>query len=469
MSATADRATATTGRTPAAPGIPGPAGHPLLGMARALRSDLLGTLMDGFERHGDVVALRIGPARGPRRLRPLIVAVRHPGDMRRVMLETDVFVRETPSHDVVRELFGETIVTMQGERWRRQKRILQPLFTRRHVGQYAGLLAAEADRVAEHWRDRGVQEVDIMQAMEQHALRVLGQTIFAQEDLVDDVTAAALERLVPRLGEQVAERVTQALRLPLSVPTPRNRRFSALRAELRETIERVLAQRERDGRGGGDGDLLSRLRDARDPQDGAALPQREVRDEALMFMLAGYTTTADVMIAALHLLGSHPELQEQVAASACAPAGDDGDLVHATLREAMRLYPPSYALGRRATADTELGGHPVPAGTLVLVVPWATHRDPRFWPDPERFDPFRFVGEHDRPPFAYMPFGGGARACIGRHVAMLESTTMIRALLQRYRLESLDATLPLSQLMSMRPLGPVRVRLHPRDPAGAAA
>ena len=324
MSATASP-TATA--APPAAAIPGPEGHPLLGMARELRGDLLGTLMQGFERYGDVVAHRVGPARGPRRLRPLVVAVRHPDDVRRVVLATDVFVRETPSHDVVRELFGETIVTMQGERWRRQKRILQPLFTRRHVVQYAGLLEAEADRVAERWHDLGVQEVDIMREMEQHALRVLGLTIFAQEDLVDAVTAAALERLVPRLGEKVAERVTQALRPPLYLPTPRNRRFRALRAELRGTIERVLAQREREDRGGGAGDLLSRLRDARDPQDGAMLPQREVRDEALMFMLAGYTTTADVMIAALHLLGSHPDLQERVAASAHGPAGGDEDLV----------------------------------------------------------------------------------------------------------------------------------------------
>lgn len=464
MSATATPAPTAPAQTAA---IPGPDGHPLIGMARALRGDLLGTLMEGFDRYGDVVAFRVGPRRGPRRLRPLLVAVRHPDDVRRAMLATDVFVRETPSHDVVRELFGETIVTMQGERWRRQKRMLQPLFTRRHVAQYAGLLEAEAEEVAERWRELGVQEVDIMQEMEQHALRVLGLTIFAQKDLVDAVTATALERLVPRLGEQVAERVVQALRPPLYLPTPRNRRFRALRAELHQTIERVLAQRERDG-GGSAGDLLSRLRDVRDPQDGTALPRREVRDEALMFMLAGYTTTADVMISALHLLGSHPDVQERVAASACDP-GVGEDLVHATLREAMRLYPPSYALGRRATADTELGGHRVPAGALVLVVPWATHRDPRFWPDPERFDPYRFVGEHDRPPFAYMPFGGGARACIGRHVATLESTTMIRAVLRRYRIESVDATLPLSQLMSMRPLGPVRVRLHPREPVGAAA
>lgn len=467
MTATARRETITATRAGA---IPGPAGDPLLGMARALRGDLLGTLQEGFARYGDVVAFRVGPARGPRRLRVLVVAVQHPDDVRRVMHETDVFVRSTPSHDVVRELFGETIVTMQGERWRRQKRILQPLFTRRHVAQYAGLLETEAERVAERWRDLGVREVDVMREMEQHALRALSLTIFAHKELVDGVTAAALERLVPRLGEQVAERVVQTLRPPLYLPTPRNRRFRALRAELRETIERVLAQRERDDRAAAAADdLLTRLRDARDPQDGGALPRREVRDEALMFMLAGYTTTADVMISALYTLGRHPDLQERVAASACGPAGSGEDLVHATVKEAMRLYPPSYALGRRATVDTELGGHVVPAGALVLVVPWATHRDPRFWPEPERFDPSRFVGEHDRPPFAYMPFGGGARACIGRHMAMLEATTMVRALLRRYRIESLDPQLPLSQLMSMRPLGPVRVRLHPRAAAGAAA
>lgn len=198
------------------------------------------------------------------------------------------------------------------------------------------------------------------------------------------------------------------------------------------------------------------------------LTPREVRDEALMFLLAGHTTTADVLTSTLHLLGRYPAVQEQVAESVAhdAPDGPE-DLVRAAIQEAMRLYPPSYALGRRAAVDTGLGGHALPAGTLVLVVPWATHRDPRFWPDPERFDPTRFIGERDRPPFAYMPFGGGGRTCIGRHLAILESTILLRALLRSYRLESLDATLPLSQLISMRPKGPVRVRFHPRLSAGA--
>jgi cytochrome P450 len=466
VTATASRPRVRT-RPPGA--IPGPEGHPLLGMARALRGDLLGTLQQGFAQHGDVVAFRIGPARGPRRLRPILVAVRHPDEVRRVFLETDVFVRRTPAFDVLRELLGETLVTMEGARWRRQKRILQPLFTRQHVAQYAALLEREANRVVERWQALDGQGVDVVQAMEEYALRVLGQTIFAEENGIDAGTAAALERLVPRIGSQLVERITQAVRPPLWWPTARNRRFRALRSALRETVEQVLARSERED-GADASDLLSRLRAAHDPEGGTSLTRREVRDEALLFLLGGYTTTADVLISTLHLLGRHAEVQEQVAAAAARDAGDAAnDLVRAAVEEAMRLHPPSYALGRRTATEAELGGHPVPAGTLVLVVPWATHRDPRFWPDPERFDPTRFVGGQRWPTFAYVPFGGGKRICIGRHLATLESTVLVRALLRSYRLESLDATMPLSPLLSMRPAGPVRLRVHARRRVGARA
>jgi len=464
MSATATRGRAAATTAP----IPGPAGHPLLGMAAPLRRDLLGTLQRGFDRHGDVVAYRVGPARGPRRLQQRLVAIRHPDDVRRALVETVAFVRRAPSYEVLRELLGETLPTMEGARWRRHKRILQPLFTRGQVAQYAGLLETEANRVVAEWRELGERPVDVVPAMEQYALRVLGQTIFAEEDGIDDDTAAALERLVPHVGRQVVQRMAQVLRPPLSWPTPRNRRFLALRAELREAIERVLARRERAARGGGE-DLLSRLREARDPEGGASLTRREARDEALLFLLAGHTTTADVLISTLYLLGRHPAVQEQVAAAASDAEDRPDDLVHAAVQEAMRLHPPSYALARRAAADVELGGHLVPAGTVVLAVPWATHRDPRFWPDPERFDPTRFIGEQHRPPFAYLPFSGGARACIGRHLAMQESTILLRELLRSYRLEALDAELRLSPLISMRPEGPVWIRLHPRRTAGALA
>lgn len=461
-------AATTRERTAAVAAIPGPAGHPLLGMAGALRSDLLGTLQAGFAHHGDLVALHVGPARGPRRLRRSVVAVRHPDDIRRVIVEIDVFVRRTPSYDVLRELFGETLVTMEHARWRREKRILQPLFTRHQVAQYAGLVAAEADEAVRRLGHGGEQPVDVARAMEQYALRVLGQTIFAEEDGIDADTVAALERLVPLISAQVSTRAAQALRLPLRWPTTRNRRFLALRAELHATIERVLARRDH---GSEDGDLLSRMREAHDPEDGAALTPEEVRDEALMLLIAGHTTTSNALTSTLHFLGCHPEMQEQVAATAGRDAADvpeHEDLVLAAVLEAMRLHPPAYVLGRRVASDAELGGHALPAGTLVLVCPWATHRDPRFWPDPGRYDPTRFVGEQRRPPFAYLPFGGGGRACIGRHLALLESTILLRALLRSYRLESADPTMQLSPQISMRPARPVPVRFHARRPVGAA-
>ncbi len=467
--------TATAARAHTTPpmGIPGPAGHPLLGMAGALRGDLLGTLQEGFARYGDVVAFRVGPAHGLARLQRRVVAVRHPDDVRRVIVETGMFVRQTPSFDVLRELFGETIVTMEHARWRRQKRILQPLFTRRHVAQYAGLVEAEARQVVERHGYAGDEAVDVAQAMEQYALRVLGQTIFAEEDGIDGDTIAALERLVPRVSSQVSSRAAQLLRPPLRWPTARNRRFVALRAELQATIERVLARREQSSPGGTDDrDLLSRLHEARDPEEGGFLTPREVRDEALMFLIAGHTTTSNALTSTLHLLGRYPDVQEQVAATAMRDAADvpeEDDLVRAAVQEAMRLHPPAYVLGRRVARDAELAGHALPAGTLVLVCPWATHRDPRFWHDPDRYDPTRFVGEQRRPPFAYMPFGGGGRACIGRHLALLESTIFVRALLRSYRLESVDAAMELSPLISMRPSGSVRVRFHPRRPIGAAA
>lgn len=469
MSVAASRAREETA---AADAIPGPQGHLLLGMAGELRRDLLGTLQDGFARYGDVVAYRVGPVRGPRRLRPVLVAVRHPDDVRRVFMETDVFVRRTPAFDVLRELLGESIVTMEGARWQRQKRILQPLFTRGQVARYAGLLQVEANRVVDRWRVLDGGMADVAKAMEQYTLRVLGQTIFAEEQGIDAGTVAALERLVPRIDTQLVERVAQAARPPLHWPTPRNRRFLALRAELRETIERVIARRERDDRNSGDGgagDLLSRLRAARDPEDGTALTPREVRDQALLFLLAGYITTADVLISTLHLLGRHPDVQEQVAAAAIDATDSRDDLVRASVQEAMRLHPPSYVLGRRTASATALSEYVLPTGALVLVVPWATHRDARFWPDPERFDPTRFVGEQHRPQYAYTPLGGGGRVCMGRHLALLESTILLRTLLRSFRLESVEATLPLTQQLSMRPASPVRVRVHSRQAAGAAA
>jgi len=437
--------------------IPGPGGHPLLGMARALRAETLGTLQAGFVRYGDVVAYRIGPARGPRRLHRLVIALHHPDDVRRVFTDVEAFTRRTPVFGVLREMFGVNLVTAEGEDWRRQKRLLQPLFTRAAVERYAALFEQEAHGVVERLARERDCTIDGRQVTEGYALRVLGRMLFEDERGIDDDTIAALERLVPIVDRQLFARATQPLRVPLAWPTPCNRRFAETRDALRATIERVLAR----GRGTRPAacprpGLVSGLRDARDPQSGQPLSDREVRDQALIFLLAGYTTTATALCATLHLLGRHPRVQDRVARGGA-------QLALATVQEGLRLHPPSYVLGRRTGAGgVEIAGYALPPDTDVLVSPWMTHRHPRIWSDPERFDPWRFVDADERPPYAWLPFGGGARSCIGRQVALLEAATFVRALLDRCRLESLDERMPMSQLNSSLLSRQVEIRCRRR-------
>ncbi len=447
MTATASRPT-----TRSASAIAGPDGHPLFGMAQALRGDLLGTLQAGFDRYGDVVAYRIGPARG-RRYR-LVVAVHHPDDVRRVFADTEAFTRRTSTYRTLNELFGASIATADGDNWQRQKRLLQPLFTRAAADRYSAIVSEEARTVVQPL-EASVTTFDALAVTARYALRVLSRTLFADERGIDPDTSAALEQLVPIVSRMLPMRARQVLRFPLRWPTPRNRRFISTRKALQTTIEHVLA-RQRALPGGSGVDLVSKLRNARDPEAGPGLSEHEVRDQALMFLLAGYTTTSSALCSTLHLLGRHPELQGQVAAGGEELAG-------AAVQEGLRLHPPAYALGRRVgPRGARLADYELPAGTDVLVSPWITHRHPEVWPDPERFDPWRFVGECERPPYAWFPFGGGARACIGRHMSLLESRTFVNTLLGRCRLEALDSHMPMDQLSTMRPSMPVRIRCQPR-------
>lgn len=444
--------TATANRPPTRPAraIPGPDGHPLLGMARSLRGDLLGTLKAGFDRYGDVVAYRVGPSRGRRRR--LVVAARHPDDVRRVLTDASTFTRDTSSYRVLRELFGLNLATADGDEWQRQKRLLQPLFTRATANRYAELIEQEALAVADRCCRTPRHTIDAWRTAEEYTLRVLGRTLFKDQRGIDDDTIAALDRLVPVVARQLTERSRQPLRMPLQWPTPGNRRFAETREALRATIERVLARHRE--RAGDEVDLVTKLRDACDPMGERPLSEQEVRDQALLFLIAGHSTTSNSLCSSLYLLGRHPGVQRPIAEG-------DGELARAAVQEALRLRPPAYALGRKVgAAGTDIAGYELSAGTDVIVSPWITHRHPRFWSEPERFDPWRFVGR--RPPHAWLPFSVGPRGCIGKHFALLESTIFVRTLLERCRIESLAADYPTAQLTTMRPSEPVRIACHPR-------
>lgn len=440
--------------------VPGPAGHPVFGVIPALRRDTPGTLLDGLHRHGDVVGYRFGPARGPRWLRPVAIAVHHPDDVRRLLTDGRLFVRRTVGFTVLTETLGTGLLTSDGDMWLRQRRTLQPLFTPRRVTGYLDLMTAEAERIAAEPAVRSASIVDLHELMQLYTLRVVGRALFGDD--VDDAVPR-LRRLVPEVGELVVDRTRQLVRTPLSWPGRRNRRLSRARAEQYAIVDAIIAGRA--GPAEEHDDLLSRLHAARDPQTGAALSAQEIRDQVLVFLLAGHETTAGALTFTLRLLGQHPELQEEVARAAAEGAGGagrDGDLVRAAVYEGMRLYPPVYVTERSTAADTEIRGYPVPRGTPVFASPWVTHRHPDFWPEPDRFDPHRFVGAQDRPRYAYFPFGGGPRSCIGEHFAMAEATVLLRTLLRRYRVAALDEELTVQPLITLRPAEPVRAVLHHR-------
>ena len=439
--------------------MPGPRGNRVIGTGLMFQQDLLGTLLSGLREHGDVVRYEVFP--GVRPLHHTLVVAHHPDDVRRVLTQTErAFSKRTIGFQVLAEMLGLGLLTTEGDVWRRQRRTVQPLFTPRTISRYAALMSEEATRL-----ELAPGAVDLNLAMRRYTLRVVGRALFSED--IDD-TVPALHRLVPRLSDVTVRRTFQMLRVPLRVPTPRNLRARQLRREEYAIVDRILARpsdTEPD-------DLLTRLRAARDPETGDPLTEQEIADQILVFLLAGHETTAGALTFTLHLLGRHPAEQEAVAAEVAevldgrpAPSPDDlPRLAHtkAALLEGLRLYPPAYLTERLTTEPVTIGGYAVPPGVMVLVAPWSTHRHPEFWPDPERFDPGRFLGEQDRAHYAYFPFGGGPRGCVGEHFAMLEATILLATLLARYRVTALEPELAVEPLVTLRPVGPVRASLAPR-------
>jgi cytochrome P450 len=491
----------------APPAVPGPPASLLTGNAAALRRDLLGEFVRDRARYGDLVRYQIGPR--PPLGRTFLVA-HHPEDVRLVLSQTGrTLTKDTAMFRAAGDVLGHSLLTDDGPGYRRQRRIVQPLFTARQVRCYAPLMLQEALATADALADEGIapgtaEQVDLHLLAMRYTLRVVGRTLFG-----DDVErlVPVLDDLMPQVGDAIRRRGLQVAQVPMRWPTLRNRRPRRLHRELQDVVQEVLASSARSGLGHGRDDLIGRLYDAADPAgavpharaagqgsrsggddspgDGspagaddssrggdsprgedspAGLTAQEVRDQALVFLLAGHETTAVALTSTLHLLGCHRDVQDDVVAELDSVLGpgpvrlEDVDrlvVTRAALQEAMRLYPPAYAVDRVTTAPLELAGHLVPPGTVVAACPWSTHRHPGFWPDPERFDPARFLGSQERPRYAWFPFGGGPRSCVGEHFAMLEATVLLAALLRRYTVTAEPGTLHVLPCVTLHPVGSV--------------
>lgn len=424
---------------PAVTGPPLASGSVLLGSARDLQRDQLGTYERAMARHGDLVRFRIGPPR----LGFEFDAIFHPDGAREVLSGASAgYVKQAPAFTEVRRYFGDGLATSEGERWRRHRRILQPLFTKRRVAAYVPLMSDGAHELADAWRTEADQQgdVDLYRGAMWYALHVLGTAIFGE-----DMAAAGpvITRAVPLLNAHAARRGLAPLRLPAALPTPANRAAARARHELRSLVDRLVDERRAHDRQADD--LLGRLVQATDPETGTGLDADAIRDEAMIFLVAGHETAASSLAFTLDLLGRHEAVQEAVRREVRqvvgdrTPSADDLEKLTYTgqaVDEALRLYPSGHTLPRRATVAATVQGHPIPAGRIVAVSIWGIHRNPRVWSDPLAFRPERFeataAAELDR--YAYLPFGAGPRACIGVHFARAELAIAVATMVRAFRL-----------------------------------
>lgn len=361
-------------------------------------------------------------------------------------------------------LIGDNVFTLPYERWRPQRRTLQPLFTRQHVATFGSRMGAAADERALSWSDGA--RVDLHHEMHGLTRRVLDRSLFGVD--FDDQDAN-LSPNIYRMMNHVTGRGFRPVRAPQSLPTPARHRFRRARAAIDAMIEDAITDARNNPEHGGE--LVQLLLSAEDPQTGRRLTRDEVVSNLLVFLVAGHDTTATTLTYALWALGRHPELQQRVADEAGAlddralTVEDVAALPYTVqvIHEALRICPPAVALARMATRDTVVDGFRIERGTNLLVGIWAIHHDPALWNDPEIFDPDRFGPDRPRPDrWRFLPFGAGARSCIGDHFAMLEATLGIASVIRRRRVTALDPTFPTTLPFTMIPDGPIPVLVETR-------
>jgi cytochrome P450 len=456
--------------------VPGPGGGPLA-VTRMLRSDPLAGLTRLRREYGPVVRLSSRPVSA--------FLVADPAAIGDGLLGSN----RTHAKGAVRRGFGsgETVVqpltfvlgrgllTSEGEAHRRQRRLMQPLFHRRRIAGYGETFGRIARDTAGAWHDG--QHLDVHAEMTEMTLAIVARTLF-DVDLDSEVIAVvrtALDENMPAAGRARLPGFEAFERLPL--PAPRRRRAA------REALDRVVHQLIEDRRAAGTvgDDLLSLLLSTRDADTGAGMADEEVRDEALTIMLAGHETTANALSWTFHLLGGdrdvaarmHAELDEVLAGR--TPTMDDIarlPYTDAVLRESMRLYPPVWAMGRHLTEDRDVGGYLLPAGSTLVFSQWVVHRDERWWPDPDRFDPARWLvgatigvgaAPPDQPRYSYFPFGGGPRQCIGNTFAHSEGVLALAAIARHWSFEPDPGTPIVPQpLITLRPRDGLPMTAHRR-------
>ncbi len=439
---------------------PGPRSRLPAGVFFKFRRDPLRWLEETAAKYGDVVRFRLGTQDA--------YFLNHPDLVKEVLVTQDRAFKKGRALERSKRLLGEGLLTSEGDFHRRQRRLAQPAFHRQRIAGYAEAMVGIAERQCSAWQDG--QELDIHHEMMRMTLTIVARTLF---DADVEADAEGVGRALTEVMELFTFMLAPFSEFLEKLPLPPMRRFERVRKDLDRVINRIIRERREEGRD--HGDLLSMLMNAEDVEgDGGKMSDRQLRDELITLILAGHETTANALTWTWYLLALHPQVEvwlheewDRVLAGHRPVAEDYAQLRYTEMvfSESMRLFPPAWVIGRRAIQEVRIGDYLLPKAALVLVSQYTLHRDPRFFPEPERFDPQRWTPAERaaRPRFAYFPFGAGSRQCIGEGFAWMEAVMLLATIGQQWRMKLVSGqkieTFP---AITLRPKGPVRMLLTRR-------
>ena len=412
--------------------IPGPHGLPLLGVMPQMISDMLGLFTNTAREFGGIAQFKL--------LNKSYLLVTNPDYVKYILQDNHKNYVRGRSVETGRVLLGNGLPLIDGDFWLRERRMLQPAFHRERLGKLVHVAADVIETFMRDWEAKAERSetLDLDEEMMRLTLTVIINSMFSAD--IDD-KIQALSHAFNVASKFMLWRSQQMFQLPLSVPLPRHVEYNRALRVLNETIYPLIA----DGRKKPKDDLLGMMLEMRDADSGEGLSDQQARDEIVTIFFAGHETTAATLSWAFYRLSQHPEVEEQMRAEIAGVLNgrlptfaDLPKLVYSqrVIHEVLRLYPAAYLFAREAIVDDVLDGYPIPANTMIFISPFVGHRDPRSWPDPERFDPDRFAPEQvaSRPRHFYYPFGEGPHVCIGNNFALMEMQLILSMVLQRFRL-----------------------------------
>jgi cytochrome P450 len=439
-----------------------------LGCAPQFRDNPIAFILESHRQRGDIVRFRLAHRN--------CYLLRHPDHIHHVLVErNDNYGKQTFGYDKMRLFLGNGLVTSEGNFWRRQRRIAQPAFHRKRIEAFGQTMTDQAADMVAEWEiatANGESQVrDIHNDMMRVTLRIIASTVLSIDVAHQE---GRIGESITTLLEVFSDSLSRVVPIHEHLPTQTNRRWEAARNFLDQLIYEIIESRRLGGKGEGPGDLLDMLLEAVDEDTGESMSDLQLRDEVMTMFSAGHETTANALSFTLYELARHPDVLAELQAEVDALCGSKApglehleglELAGRVIEESMRLHPPAWLLARSATEDDQVGRYRIRKGSIVFISPYSTHRHPTFWRDAERFDPDRFLptAKRDRPRYAYLPFSGGPRVCIGSHFAEMEARLILAAIVQRFDLILDERTrLDYDPSVTLRPHGGLFMRIRPR-------